>query len=112
MWRRYLPELLRHFFLTALAPTGFAFAAAADMPSTESLSALAGVKRSRVRAGISICSPVAGLRPTRAFSLRLPKIPKLAKRNRSFLFEVVHYERVKFIERQLRLVLADSDLLG
>jgi len=71
-----------YFFLAALAAaTGFAlaagffFAATAVTPSTDSFSALAGVKRSRVRAGILICSPVAGLRPTRAASLRLRKMP-------------------------------------
>jgi hypothetical protein len=54
---------------------GFFFAATAVTPSTDSFSALAGVKCSRVRAGILICSPVAGLRPTRAASLRLRKMP-------------------------------------
>jgi hypothetical protein len=39
-----------------LAATGFAFATVAATPRTESFSALAGVKRSRVRAGILICS--------------------------------------------------------
>src|SRR5260370_21864646 len=55
-------------------------------PSTMSFNALAGVKRSRVRAGILIASPVAGLRPIRALLLRLRKIPRPAKRSEpSFL---------------------------
>jgi hypothetical protein len=60
-----LRELLYYFFRVALtAPglalaAGFAFVATAVTPSTDSFSALAGVKRSRVRAGILICSPVA-----------------------------------------------------
>jgi hypothetical protein len=41
---------------------------------------LAGVKRSRVRAEILICSPVAGLRLARAASLRLRKMPNPANR--------------------------------
>src|SRR6202034_1795192 len=67
-------------FLVALDTADFAFAATAATPRTESFSALAGVKRRRVRAGILICSPVAGLRPTRAASLRLRKMPKPASR--------------------------------
>src|SRR5581483_3954630 len=55
-------------------------------PSTASLSDLAGVKRRRVRAGILIFSPVAGLRPIRALVLRLRKIPSPARRSEpSFL---------------------------
>src|SRR5712692_5676844 len=50
-------------------------------PSTESLSAFAGVKRRRVRAGIFISAPVAGLRPMRALVLRLRKIPSPARRS-------------------------------
>lgn len=56
-----------YFFLAAVVfglDAGFFFAAGADTPKTDSFSALAGVKRSRVRAGILICSPVAGLRTT------------------------------------------------
>jgi hypothetical protein len=72
-----------YFFLTAAVfglDAGFFFAAGADTPKTDSFNALAGVKRNRVRAGILMDSPVAGLRPMRAFSLRLRKIPKLAER--------------------------------
>jgi hypothetical protein len=52
-----LRELLDYFFLTALAAEVFGlgagcfFAAGADTPKTDSFSALAGVKGSRVRAG-------------------------------------------------------------
>jgi hypothetical protein len=80
-----LRELLYYFHRAALAAAGlalaagFALAATAVTPSTDSFSALAGVKRSRVRAGILICSPVAGFRPTRAASLRLRKTPRLAE---------------------------------
>jgi Acetyltransferase (GNAT) domain len=59
---------------------GFFFAAGGDTPKTDSFNALAGVKRNRVRAGILMDSPVAGLRPMRAFSFRLRKMPKPAKR--------------------------------
>jgi hypothetical protein len=90
---------------------GFAFAAAAVTPNTDSFRALAGVKRSRVRAGILICAPVAGFRPTRAASLRLRKIPRPAKANRPFLFQFAHHEQVKFIEVLLRGLLADSHLV-
>src|ERR1022692_1191261 len=55
-------------------------------PSTESLSAFAAVKRSRVRAGILIASPVAGLRPIRALLLRLRKIPSPANRSEPSFF--------------------------
>src|SRR5256886_17377504 len=55
-------------------------------PSTESFNALAGVNRKRVRAGILICSPVAGLGPKRALSLRLRNTPTPAKPSKpSFL---------------------------
>ena len=44
------------------------------------------MKRKRVRAGILICSPVAGLRPIRALVLRLRNTPRPAKRSEpSFL---------------------------
>src|SRR5216684_3543056 len=55
-------------------------------PSTESLSAFAGVKRRRVRAGIFISAPVAGLRPMRALLLRLRKIPSPARRSEPSFF--------------------------
>jgi hypothetical protein len=70
---------LDYFLVAALAAAGlalaagFVFAATAVTPSTDSFSALAGVKRSRVRAGILICSPVAGLRPTPGGELTLAK---------------------------------------
>src|SRR5215469_447580 len=55
-------------------------------PKTASLNPLAAVKRRRVRAGILICSPVAGFRPMRALLLRLRKTPRpLSRSTPSFL---------------------------
>jgi hypothetical protein len=71
----YLKFIQREHPVAFLAAGLFFAAAEAVPPSTESFSALAGVKRSRVRANILICSPVAGLRPIRAASLRLRKMP-------------------------------------
>jgi len=90
---------------------GLAFATAVT-PSTDSFSALAGVKRSRVRAGILICSPVAGLRPRRAASLRLRKIPIPARRIEPFLFQLANNEHIEFIEGLLGVFLSDANGLN
>ena len=88
---------------------GFLFAADASAPKTDSFNALAGVKRSRVRAGILICAPVVGFRPMRAASLRLAKNAQTRQADRTFLLQLTHHQRVKFIERQLRVLLADAN---
>jgi hypothetical protein len=75
-WKALYLKFIQREHPVAFLAAGLFFAAAdAVPPSTESFSALAGVKRSRVRAGILICSPVAGLRPMRAANLRLRKMP-------------------------------------
>ena len=77
-----------------------------------SLSALAAVKRSRVRAEILIASPVVGLRPIRALLLRLRKIPSPANRSEPSFFSSTNHQRSEFLERGLGLLLGDPDFLS
>src|SRR2546427_12986425 len=52
-------------------------------------SSLPGRKRATLRALISICSPVCGLRPTRALRLDTVKVPKPTRATRSPFFSAL-----------------------
>jgi hypothetical protein len=64
--------------------------------STESFRAVAGVKRSRVRAGIFDCSPVAALRLMRALSLHLRNTPSPAGGKALVLPEALEVVAISF----------------
>jgi hypothetical protein len=65
---------------------------------TRIVSPLAGVRRKRARAGILNCSPVAGLLPTRAISLRFQKISP--SRNQLFIERPMPLEAERLFSAQ------------
>jgi hypothetical protein len=91
---------------------GCFFAAGAVTPKTDSLRALAGVKRSRVRAGILICSPVAGFAPDAGCELALAKDAQSPEPDCAFLFQLAHHEQIQFVERHLGVFFRDANVLG
>src|SRR5215472_9120957 len=76
-------------------------------PNTASLSPLAAVKRKRVRAGILICSPLAGFRPMRALLLRLRKTPRPLSRSTPSFFSCLT-TRGELVEQPLGLLFLDT----
>jgi hypothetical protein len=94
---------LYYFFRAAWAApglafaAGFAFAAIEVTPSTDSFSALAGVKRSRGRAGILICSPV-GIAPEPCRQLALAKDAQSGEPERAFLLQLAQNQHIELIE--------------